>query len=356
MQHLDEGEIHAWLDGQLPADEAARMEQHTSQCVECEAAVAQARGFIAASSRILTQLDNVPPDVVPVRKSVSPVHRRRWFDGPTLRAAVVLLAVGGGALVTTRVMQPPLSSQVELQSDVASAPQPATAVAPVLDPDATVSSAGPVGAPPVVRQAVPGATGGMGGSSPPFTGGRDAQPPAVADAVATEPQRQLSALANEGPPAPAAAAPASEAAVARERLADAAKVQASREEAAVAMGAAAQSRERQALARRSLAAVASDMSTIVSTHPAVGCYRLTSPMEGLLELRSLRDGDRFGVLLRRATAVERGWWTPASPDSIDIDLPATYRGRALARGDSLSGTGSGDRKVIGQRAACRDDR
>jgi anti-sigma factor RsiW len=58
MQHPDEGTIHSWLDGALSADETARVEAHVKDCPECAAAVAEARGFIAASSRILTALDN----------------------------------------------------------------------------------------------------------------------------------------------------------------------------------------------------------------------------------------------------------------------------------------------------------
>ena len=30
MQHLDEGTIHAWLDGALPDDEASEVEQHVA--------------------------------------------------------------------------------------------------------------------------------------------------------------------------------------------------------------------------------------------------------------------------------------------------------------------------------------
>ena len=60
MWHLDEGTIHAWLDGALSADEARRVEAHVGSCTTCADAVAEARGLIAASSRILTALDEVP--------------------------------------------------------------------------------------------------------------------------------------------------------------------------------------------------------------------------------------------------------------------------------------------------------
>jgi anti-sigma factor RsiW len=96
MQHLDEGTIHSWLDGALSADEAARVEAHVKECPQCAAAMAEARGFIAASSRILTALDNAPRGVVPVaapKKRVDPIV---W------RVAATLLVVAGGTLVVFR--------------------------------------------------------------------------------------------------------------------------------------------------------------------------------------------------------------------------------------------------------------
>jgi len=96
MQHLDEGTIHSWLDGALSADEAARVEAHLKECLECAAAVAEARGFIAASSRILTALDNAPRGVIPVaapKKRVDPIV---W------RVAAMLLVVAAGTLVVFR--------------------------------------------------------------------------------------------------------------------------------------------------------------------------------------------------------------------------------------------------------------
>lgn len=66
MEHIDEGTIHAWLDGALPPDEGGRIETHVASCAECAAAVAEARGLIAASSRILAALDDVPGGVIPV--------------------------------------------------------------------------------------------------------------------------------------------------------------------------------------------------------------------------------------------------------------------------------------------------
>ena len=135
MQHPDEGTIHAWLDGQLPLDEAAAAEAHVAACRPCADAVAEARGFIAASSRILMSLDDVPRDVSPKQpltgaqavptaadvmsavasaapdavidlasraaaaRRVDQRAPRRWFSAPSLAAAAtIVVAVGTFAL------------------------------------------------------------------------------------------------------------------------------------------------------------------------------------------------------------------------------------------------------------------
>jgi hypothetical protein len=64
-ERVDEGLIHAWLDGELDAVEAARVERLVAEDAEWAAAAAEARGLIAASSRILGALDMVAGDVIP---------------------------------------------------------------------------------------------------------------------------------------------------------------------------------------------------------------------------------------------------------------------------------------------------
>src|SRR3954465_11646121 len=96
MQHPDEGTIHAWLDGALTADEAVGVEAHVKQCAQCQAAVAEARGFIAASSRILTALDNAPRGVIPVTQPKRRAAPWVW------RVAATVLVVAAGTLVVVR--------------------------------------------------------------------------------------------------------------------------------------------------------------------------------------------------------------------------------------------------------------
>jgi len=63
--HVDEGTMHAWLDGALSTAEASAVESHVAHCDTCSAAAAEARGLIAASTRILSALDDVPGGVTP---------------------------------------------------------------------------------------------------------------------------------------------------------------------------------------------------------------------------------------------------------------------------------------------------
>ena len=61
--HPDEGTIHAWLDGALSESEGAALEAHLAHCVGCREMVAEARGLVAASSRVLRALDFGPGGV-----------------------------------------------------------------------------------------------------------------------------------------------------------------------------------------------------------------------------------------------------------------------------------------------------
>lgn len=93
MQHPEEGTIHSWLDGQLPLTEAAEVEAHVAACPACGAVVAEARGFIAASSRILIALDDAPRGVIPAA-APRPGNRRA-----VLRAAAAVFVVAAGSFV-----------------------------------------------------------------------------------------------------------------------------------------------------------------------------------------------------------------------------------------------------------------
>ncbi len=122
MQHPDEGTIHAWLDGALSTEEGADVETHVAACAECAAAVAEARGLIAASSRIVSALDIVPGGVIP--RQATPVRRPAWYSTTQFRAAAAVLFVAGASMLL--VQDRDGKSVEELSQQVMSAPSAET--------------------------------------------------------------------------------------------------------------------------------------------------------------------------------------------------------------------------------------
>jgi hypothetical protein len=198
MQHLDEGTIHAWLDGALPPDEARQAELHVGTCESCAAAVAEARGLIAASSMILSKLDTFPASVnarfegglppvddIAAARAASEARqrpvRRSWFASSGFRAAAAVLVLAGGVAVVQNVtgrdelarivndqaMEAKVSGD-ESVPDEPMASQDATANAtaqPEVPPPPPVVAAAPVHPLPAPRAGRPGsrreaATGG----------------------------------------------------------------------------------------------------------------------------------------------------------------------------------------------------
>ncbi|HEY4304205.1 MAG TPA: zf-HC2 domain-containing protein [Gemmatimonadaceae bacterium] len=108
MSHLDEGTIHAWLDDALPADEAARVEAHARECAACAAMVAEARGFIAGASRLVSSLDVVrgnaiPAASAPTRKATSSGSLWKSLKLTPARAAIAAtLLIGVASMFTLR--------------------------------------------------------------------------------------------------------------------------------------------------------------------------------------------------------------------------------------------------------------
>ena len=154
MQHLDEGTIHSWLDGALTPEEAARAEAHVKDCPQCQAAVAEARGFIAASSRILTALDNAPRGVIPAAAPSRRVQPWVW----RVAATVLVVATGTFLVLNERGGKSYESSapQVGLSQAVADS----AATAPAVTEKATSSPSA------VTQQAAPGVVSGVVAAAP----------------------------------------------------------------------------------------------------------------------------------------------------------------------------------------------
>jgi hypothetical protein len=97
---VNEGLIHAWLDGQLPPDDVAYVEQLVATDPEWGAAAAEARGLVAAASRALGALDDVPRVHEKTRElqgktSASSRPPRAWWRSPWMRAAAGIVLVAG---------------------------------------------------------------------------------------------------------------------------------------------------------------------------------------------------------------------------------------------------------------------
>jgi len=138
MQHPDEGTVHAWLDGELSAEEVQALESHIATCPECSAKVAEERGFVAASSRIVGALDIVPGDVIPA--ATTSVKTRPWYSTTQFRAAAGILVVAGASFLLLNKGQPREAQRaMEL-----SKPQPVESPMPMLSAGAADSASLPV--------------------------------------------------------------------------------------------------------------------------------------------------------------------------------------------------------------------
>ena len=53
MSHVDEGTLHAYLDGELPSTERAALEAHLAQCASCRATLTEERALLERASALL---------------------------------------------------------------------------------------------------------------------------------------------------------------------------------------------------------------------------------------------------------------------------------------------------------------
>ena len=137
MQHLDEGTVHAWLDGELSETESATAAQHVAECTQCGELVAEARGLIAGASRVVSALDAGPAGVIPRAQPANGAgFWRRLVRSPSrmAMAATILVAVG----VTLTVRRAPHDS---------TSPRPAIVEAPAAVSAPAAPSANTAGAP-----------------------------------------------------------------------------------------------------------------------------------------------------------------------------------------------------------------
>src|SRR5260370_20089273 len=99
MSHVDEGTLHAYLDGELPPSERAALEAHIAQCASCGARSAEERSLIERASAVLGAARPSERPAPPLNELASPRRRGRGILGarlPFAWAATVVLALGIG--------------------------------------------------------------------------------------------------------------------------------------------------------------------------------------------------------------------------------------------------------------------
>lgn len=95
MSHVDEGTLHAYLDGELATVERELVDRHLKGCPACQARLAEERALLERASRLLGMA--APPErAVPPLEALRPPRRIWHLRRPLAWAATLVLAVGLG--------------------------------------------------------------------------------------------------------------------------------------------------------------------------------------------------------------------------------------------------------------------
>ncbi|MCU0634412.1 MAG: hypothetical protein MUE41_06030 [Gemmatimonadaceae bacterium] len=200
MRPVDEGLLHEWLDGQLDAATGAQIERWVAEDPAWAAALAEARGLIAASRRITRALDDVPADVIPRDGVLAAGAARAMAEAPMAAAAApppegdtaavpmtARVAAGRAPAVTPRAHRPRLqwwtwrnAAAIALVAGGSAAVFRVTQQTPELRPPATIAanSPAPVATMPSMVDSV-----AMGATEMPMTAGGSSSESAIADAA-----------------------------------------------------------------------------------------------------------------------------------------------------------------------------
>lgn len=205
MSHVDDGTLHAYLDGELTPVERERMEGHLTGCAACRARLDEERALIERAGRLLGL--TAPPE-----RAAPPLHvlRRRPGRGsglliPLAWAAVVTLAIGVGwyarGMFVHRTVSETDEARLATGNPAASAP-----TTPSHESAQDQLAAAPVPSPAPTGRAEPRRD-------------QPAQPAPVADGVAGTRSLTDREEANQRPPTPAAGSVAAKSLQARETAA-----------------------------------------------------------------------------------------------------------------------------------------
>jgi anti-sigma factor RsiW len=99
MPHVDEGTLHAYLDGELSSAEAKTLDAHVAECMSCRAMLVEERALRERASALLGAA-RPPERAVPPFEQLSRARtpkRSPWrVHTPVAWAASIALALGLG--------------------------------------------------------------------------------------------------------------------------------------------------------------------------------------------------------------------------------------------------------------------
>lgn len=97
MSHVDEGTLHAYLDGELPSTERAALEAHVAECATCRASLVDERALRERASAVLGAARPLERPAPPLDQLRRTPRRSLWHVRPSLAwAASIILALGIG--------------------------------------------------------------------------------------------------------------------------------------------------------------------------------------------------------------------------------------------------------------------
>ena len=120
MSHVDDGTLHAYLDGELAPAEAQGVDAHFAQCPACRGRLEEERALITRAGELLALAAPPERELPPFRAGdVKPLQRLWWqVRLPLAWAATVVLALGigsylgsGSRAVTDRSVAEPLADR-----------------------------------------------------------------------------------------------------------------------------------------------------------------------------------------------------------------------------------------------------
>jgi putative zinc finger protein len=119
MPHVDEGTLHAYLDGELPSAERKTLETHLAECASCRTQLAEERALLERASALLGATRPVERPVPPfeqLRPTPRALKRSVWrVRTPVAWAASIALALGLGYYLHEPGAQP-AGSMLEQQN------------------------------------------------------------------------------------------------------------------------------------------------------------------------------------------------------------------------------------------------